>query len=38
MQIKIAEISTIKPYENNPRKLSEDAIKNAINNYKEKNK
>ena len=35
MQIKIAEISTIKPYENNPRKLSEDAIKKVAMSLKE---
>ena len=35
MQIKIAEISTIKPYENNQRKLSEDAIKKVAMSLKE---
>ena len=35
MQIRIAEISTIKPYENNPRKLSEDAIKKVAMSLKE---
>ena len=35
MQIKIAEISNIKPYENNPRKLSEQAIDKVAMSLKE---
>ena len=35
MQIKLAEISTIKPYENNPRKLSEQAIEKVAMSLKE---
>ena len=35
MQIKLAEISNIKPYENNPRKLSEQAIKKVAMSLKE---
>jgi site-specific DNA-methyltransferase (adenine-specific) len=35
MQIKIAEISNIKPYENNPRKLSEQAIEKVAMSLKE---
>jgi DNA modification methylase len=35
MQIKLAEISTIKPYENNPRKLSEQAIQKVAMSLKE---
>ena len=35
MQIKVAEISTIKPYENNPRKLSEQAIEKVAMSLKE---
>ena len=35
MQIKLAEISTIKPYENNPRKLSEQAIQKVSLSLKE---
>ena len=35
MQIKLAEISTIKPYENNPRKLSEQAIQKVALSLKE---
>jgi DNA modification methylase len=35
MQIKLAEISNIKPYENNPRKLSEKAIEKVAMSLKE---
>ena len=35
MQIKLAEISSIKPYENNPRKLSEQAIQKVAMSLKE---
>ncbi len=35
MQIKLAEISNIKPYENNPRKLSEQAIEKVAMSLKE---
>ena len=35
MQIKLAEISNIKPYENNPRKLSEQAIQKVAMSLKE---
>jgi len=35
MQIKVAEISNIKPYENNPRKLSEQAIEKVAVSLKE---
>ena len=35
MQIKLAEISSIKPYENNPRKLSEQAIEKVAMSLKE---
>ena len=35
MQIKLAEISKIKPYENNPRKLSEQAIEKVAMSLKE---